>query len=352
MKSAMLIIVACLLAHAGDTVSLPWEAAAPVQAMDSPAPQSAAALQRDPLAPYINGNQGVSAKERLAYARRCEKAAKRNPASLLRAALCKRIGDAYFDLDQLRYGKKWHSWYAEAAAAQPSLVKETPVGFRLQEYSRISLRRNLLTVVFTVYGLTFLSILVRAVRYRRDFDARSFFKRCALFGVVFAVLAVAVFAIDLRVFSKSMDIVPVRGVLVKPVSTFVKPFIPFSVVDPSAPARAALVLVLGFLPIAPAVFYTSFKKPYSRVMLSALLLVFCVSLWLHFFIAAGFDEYLKPKITVTGSRVIFSGEPEKLLLEDPSKALRACPGLLKGGNEDLEIFLGKHYPGGFPGVKK
>jgi hypothetical protein len=210
MKSAMLIIVACLLAHAGDTVSLPWEAAAPVQAMDSPAPQSAAALQRDPLAPYINGNQGVSAKERLAYARRCEKAAKRNPASLLRAALCKRIGDAYFDLDQLRYGKKWHSWYAEAAAAQPSLVKETPVGFRLQEYSRISLRRNLLTVVFTVYGLTFLSILVRAVRYRRDFDARSFFKRCALFGVVFAVLAVAVFAIDLRVFSKSMDVVPVQ----------------------------------------------------------------------------------------------------------------------------------------------
>ncbi|MBN1127501.1 MAG: hypothetical protein JXA71_00840 [Chitinispirillaceae bacterium] len=348
MRLLLLVFIACLLAHAGEPGSMPWESAGPARPTDTAAGKEAA-TQSDPLAPYINGDQGVSVQERLAYAGRCEKAAKRHSASPLNAALCKKIGDVYFDLDQVRYANKWHAWYAKAADARPSLVNETPVGFRLQEFRNIARRKNILTGVFAMYGIVLLSLGVRAIRSRGTFDKRFFFRRCAVFLGVFIIMAYAVFAIDLHCFSKSAGTVFNGKAHITPITTPVRPFIPLSAMDSSALLRAAMVLMLGFLPVALVVYYTSFKKRYSRILLSIIAVAFCSSLWLHFFISTGFDEYLKPKIMATGSRVLFGGEPEKLLLENPHKALRACPGLLKSGNEDLDKFLKQHYPEGFPG---
>ena len=82
-----------------------------------------------------------------------------------------------------------------------------------------------------------------------------------------------------------------------------------------------------------------------------MVLIFCVSLWLNFLIATGSDAFLATKIAVTKSRILFRGEPEKLLLRNPAKALRACPDLLNSGNDDLEKFIKKHYPEGLP-IKK
>ena len=303
------------------------------------------------MALLMTEDPGVTDNKRLAYAERCVIAAEHYTGSPFRAALCKRIGDVYFDLDQVRFAGKWHAWYAKAAAAQPSYIQETPVGYRLQVYSKISLRKNLLAGAFSVYGFVVCVLALRAVRNRRAFDARYFIKRCAVFLGVFTALALVVFAIDLPLFSKSTGTFTEQKPLVAPAFSFVRPFIPLSVIDSSAPARAALVFLLGFLPIVLAVFYTSFTKPYSRLFLSAMILIFCASLWLHFLITAGSDELLTSKVAVTGSRVVFSGEPEDLLLKNPGKALRANPDLLKSGNDDLEEFIGKHYPAGFPAAK-
>jgi hypothetical protein len=297
-------------------------------------------------------NQGIADEERLAYARQCADAVKRHPGSELRAALCHRIGDIYYDLGRTRYAGKWHAWYEKAAAARPSLIKETPIGFRLKEYSNIAKRKNVLAGVFAVYVLVLLSLVVRVLRSRRTFDGRMFLGRSALFFGIFTVMACAVFVIDLHCFSKSAETVIEGKTHIRAVTTPVRPFIPFSVMDPSMPARALWILFAGYLPIATAVLYTSYQKRYSRLFLSIMTLLFCTSLWTHFIITAGFDRYLQPAITATDSRVIFSGEPEKLLLENPARALHSCPGLLKSGNEDLELFIKQHYPGGFPAGKK
>jgi hypothetical protein len=348
MKPALMVMFACLLALADDAASLPWEKTVRSQMTDT----DATLRQNDPVAQLLAEDQGLSAKERLAYIKRCEKAAARYPESAFRTTLCKKIGDVYFDVDQLRYARKWSRWYTKAAKADPFLLKETPIGFRLQEYSNIAKRRNLLSCVFVIYGLVLLIIGVRTIRCRCSFDIRYFFKRCAVFLGIFIVMACAAFVIDLQIFSKSPDTIVERKPLIKPASSLVRPFIPLSVMDPSAQARAAIILLLGFLPLLLAIYYASFKKQYSRILLSIIVAAFCSSLWLHFTLVAGFDEYLKPRITVTGSRVLFSGEPEKLLLQDPARALRVNPGLLKSGNEDLVKFIDKHYPEGFPNERQ
>jgi len=315
-----------------------------------PTDSATTAQQQDPVALLLSENQSGNNSERLAYVRRCEKTADRFPESALRAELYKQIGDVYFDLNQLRYAGKWNRWYCKAVAVRPSLAKETPIGYRLQRYSGMAMRRNLLTGVFVVYAFVLLTFIVRCMRNGRMFDARFFLKRCALFFCTYAVLSSIVFTADIRLFSTLVRQKPLftGEAIINPAAAFLKPLIPLSVCDPSNASRAVVILLLGFLPITLALLYVSFRKPFSRAFLSSMVLIFCVSLWLHFLTATGSDVFLATKIVVTKSRIVFRGEPEMLLLRNPAKALRACPDLLKSGNDDLEKFIEKHYPAGFP----
>lgn len=347
MKPALFAMLAFLSAFADDTAPLPWEKAVQTKGADT-AIGGASGRQTDPVARILAEDQGLTLQERLSYVKRCEKAAKRYPESALKATLCQRIGDVYFDVDRQRYAKKWSRWYSRAAGANPSLAAETPIGFRLQEYSKIAKRKNLLAGIFAVYMFVLMTLVARTIRGRRTFDARYFLKRLLIFFGIFTAMAGLVLALDLMLFSGSIDTFENQKAFIKPVTSPVRPFIPFCVMDPTAPGRAFVVFLAGFMPIAAAVFYTSFRKTFSRIFLSLVTLIFCASLWTHFFVITGFDASLKPKVTATGSRVLFSGEPEKLLLENPAKALRACPDLLKSGNEDLEKFIKEHYPEGLP----
>ena len=343
MKSVFIVTVLCLAVVAAEN-TFPGP---------RPTDSAVAVQQQDPVALLLSENQSGKDSERLAYVRRCEKAADRYPESALRAALYKQIGDVYFDLNQLRYAGKWNRWYRKAAAVRPSLAKETPIGYRLQEYSRIALRRDLLTAVFAVYAFVLLAFILRFLRSRRTFDTRFFLKRCVLFLGVYAALAAAVFIVDIRIFSTLVRQKPLFAgeAIINPATAFPKPLIPLSVCDPSNASRAAVILLLGFLPIALALLYVSFGKPFSRAFLSAMVFTFCVSLWLHFLIATGSDAFLATKIVVTKSRIVYRGELGKLLRRNPAKALRACPDLLKSGNDDLEKFIKKHYPEGLS-IKK
>jgi hypothetical protein len=47
-------------------------------------------------------------------------------------------------------------------------------------------------------------------------------------------------------------------------------------------------------------------------------------------------------------RIIYNGELEKLLVENPAKVLKANPGFMNEDNMDLRAFLKDNFPGGFP----
>ncbi len=306
----------------------------------------------------LEANPGSGASDLLAYAKTCERVNKKFPNATMRAVLYKRIGDTYYDIDHVRQAEQWHFWYKKAAKTDPALKNSTPVGYRLQEYFKIALRKWCVRAAFIMYMLLLAALVFRAVKSRYSFDMRFFAKWTLVFFCIFSVGSVVVFLTDARSFTKtgpkllspnavsSSD--PSTSTLVlRPIPPIVNPVIPFGIIDSSRPGRSLLVFLLGFVPVAFAVLYRSFRKPYSRLNLSVLVILAVVSIWGHFFAITVFDGMGNPINAVTKIRVLYSGEPEKLLLTNFPKALKANPDLLKSNNEDLSEFMENHYPNGF-----
>jgi hypothetical protein len=134
--------------------------------------------------------------------------------------------------------------------------------------------------------------------------------------------------------------------------SIVKPVIPLSALDFSNAGLAATVLLLGFFPALFALCYASFRRPYSRLFLSGMVLIAAVCLWTHFYFTRAYNALETPRSYLMDNRLYICGEPEELLVKDPRKALRANPELLNSGNEDLNEFLEKHFPEGMKGSGK
>jgi hypothetical protein len=318
--------------------------------------------QEDRIATILSGSQGITVDERLAYAALCEKEAASIPLSSSGVRLYQRIGDIYYELDVVRYANKWGKWYRKAIAVVPSLKKDTPIGYRLEEYSKIRLRKNLVFCSFFIYGLMLVFLLIRIFPNPGAFDFRYFIKKTAVFLLLFAVLSFIVFAADSFFFSRTIRVISNEkittnpdlfpGAILSPVIPYVKPLVPLRMMDFEPAPNAAIILLLGFLPAIIAVFYVSFKKPYNKLLLSSSIVVFILFLWMHYFLVTGTDMMFHPGIAITKSRVLYRGEPEKLLVENPLKALRANPDLLKTDNEDLKEFIKNEFPDGFPHDKQ
>jgi hypothetical protein len=305
---------------------------------------------------FLSANPGNGAKEVLAYIHRGESVAARFPQTSLTADLYKQIGDSYYMLNRIKHAKQWQTWYRKAIAVDASLEGGSPLGYRLREYDHIALRANCLCAVFLVYGSLFVVFLIRVIRNWHFFDPLSFLKRTAVLLALFVTVSALVFCLDAWAFAKAertfmsgaaptVD-AALPHAIVKPATAFVQPVIPLSIIDSSAGRRAAMIFMLGFFPIALVAFYASFKRPYSRVLLCAAVIFTIASIWVHFFIQTGFDEAMAAKVTITKTRVVYRGEPEKLLMENPRKSLRANPDLLKSANPDLQEFLEKNFPRG------
>jgi hypothetical protein len=306
------------------------------------------------IALLLAANTGVSEQERIVYVRRCEAAAFQYPESPLRVMLYKQIGDVYFECNNIRYAPQWHKWYNMAVALDGAISKNTPVGFRLGEYHKIAARKNCIAFAVAFECLVLLYVLGFGLKNRKSLDGLLFLKKCVMYLAVFALASAAVFFLDalllMKIIAAGHD--PFAAAFVKSATVFVKPFIPLSGMDFSAAGRAAMVLCLGFLPILLAAFCSSFSCPPRRGMTAILVVVATVAVWAHFVAVTAFDKGGNSRVFVTGTRIVYRGEPEKLLLDNPQKALRANPGILQSDNPDLKEFMEDHYPKGIVGKGK
>jgi hypothetical protein len=239
-------------------------------------------------------------------------------------------------------------WYRKILEIDPSLEKTTPIGFRLSQHDRYSLRRNILFAVCGVYGLLFCFIFFNSLRNRRFFDLRYFLKTAGIWGAA-TVIA------ELLVLFK--DAVLSSGIALKFTTQNASdmnmglPAVPLSFLDSSNAMLAGIVLVIGLLPVLLVILYASFKKRSSRIVAGMIAVLSAGALWTHFIILTSYDRILDPVAYIVQKRVWFSGELEKMLITDPQKVLRANPVVLKSGNQDLEEFLRVNYPEGLPSGK-
>jgi hypothetical protein len=305
----------------------------------------------------LSSNPGATIEEMLRYAHACEKTAAADLPIPAQLDLYKRTGDIYYEINMVRYAADWNKWYRRAVKLDTALANNTPIGFRFKEYKKIALRLHIISGVYFVYIGVLLFFLFRIVRNAGSFDARFFLKRLVLFLGLFIAAAVVVFTADGLLFKKICaagggDIVCAwsagvgANAILKPILSFVSPIIPFSVTELTA--RAAIILLLGFMPIALALLYVSFRRPFSRIGLFLVVFLSVAALWTHFLMVTGFDVLMNPTVLMTKSRIIYRGEPEEILLKNPEKALRANPDLLKSDNDDLAEFIRTHFPHGFP----
>jgi hypothetical protein len=353
-----LIPAACLLCTLGAIVLFP---AKPFAEDFRPASGSVISSkdveqQEEPITKLLNCGQGITAQERLAYIALCEKAAIQYSKSSQNSRLFQRIGDAYYELDMLHYATKWEKWYGRAISLEPGLKKETPIGYRLQEYARIAFCRNLIYISYSGYLLIGLILLFRIIRNLRSFDMRFFIKKTAIFMMLYAALSVVVLALDLFSLRQTINSISTEqlkenpthfpGAIISPVAGVVAPLFPLGIINSP---KIYIVFILGLLPVLMAVFYSSFQKAYNRWRLSTGIIIFSLSLWLNFIVISGTDELYNSNMILVKSRILFLGkEPEKLLIVNPTKALRANPAMLETKNSDLEIFIKKNFPQGFP----
>ncbi len=338
MKTAAVILFFVFAIFADIPAADGWLQNDPHPAVSTPLGNQDSALKRllDMSVFPTTGPQG------LAYARELEKALLQNPVPALKPEAFRRIGDIYYSEKRLSDMSKW---YRMLLAIDPSLNATTPIGFRLGEYAHHVLRRNILFAVFFTYGVIIMLLFLRSFFAKGTFRPLYFLKRCVIYLVIFCALCIVVFALDAKWSSKAaLSMTNSEAIrLATP-----KPIVPLSIIDSSAPLRAGVVIFLGFLPVFLVIVYTSYKRPYSRWVISGLILLTAASTWTHFLIITTFDDLLAPKAVIQKTRVWFKGEPEDLLLKDPGKVLRANPDFLKSDNDDLEEFLEKHYPNGLP----
>jgi hypothetical protein len=310
----------------------------------------------------LDGNPGLAAAEALAYANQCETAAKRfqDLPIELKKELYKKIGDIYYDRGFFSHADRWSSWYGKVVALDPAMEKASPIGYRLQQYKKISTRRTLMTLVFVGYAAVVLLLALRLKADFRSFKAQNFFRSIARYAVVFLAGSAIVFLVDAVFFHRSGAVFindsaecgcsddTATKAFMKPVPAFTRPTVPLSFCDGSNPRRMATIFLLGFTPIALALLYRSFSSPGSFAARSALVMISILSLWTHFFLTTALAPLLTPKVAVTGSRIIYKGELRKMLLDTPEKVLRANPNVFNTRNSDIGKFMKKHYPDGIP----
>ena len=83
------------------------------------------------------------------------------------------------------------------------------------------------------------------------------------------------------------------------------------------------MLLLGFIPVLYALFYISFKKSHSKILLLSSLLILVSSIWVHFSLNYIFDDSMKPKGFMTTSRFYFNGNIDLIIDKDPNILINA-----------------------------
>jgi hypothetical protein len=280
--------------------------------------------------------------ERLAYARSLEHALGKHPQTTLRLDASRRIGDVYYDLEKHRVMRRW---YREVLAIDSSLARQTPIGYRIEVADKRIIRENLHVLFLLLYLMIGLYLLGRISRSWRTFDITSAGRSLGICLVLYALVVVAVYLIDSRLFPTTLSSVTYSGEFEYPLT---KPIVAFGALDRDFSPESALMLVVGFAPVLLAVVYTSFRRGYSRPVLLAMVLLTACTAWSHFVVATAFDAAMSPSAIFNRGRLYYNGELEELLLENPRKVLRANPELMDADNVDLRIFVDEHFPDGLP----
>jgi tetratricopeptide (TPR) repeat protein len=274
-------------------------------------------------------------KEKLDYITQLRNILDKNPKSLLSLKFSKQIGDVHYSLERYR---PMIRWYQKAAAIDSSIVKDTPIGYRMDLGKKVLLRKSILNGIYLLYCIILLMIIITLLRLKY-FQVKLFFRRILLSVPVFAIIAAVTLIIDFKITSGS-----ITSALDNSDVFFPKPIVPFSVFDSSCKKDLSILLLLGFLPILLSIVYTSFRNNYFKKLLFILLPLTIISTWSHYIINKIYDEKFNKRATITRSHIYFDGELEKLLPGNPKKVFKANPDLLKSNNKDLEIFIKENKP--------
>ena len=274
-------------------------------------------------------------REKQDYADQLEDILRKNPDTMLKLKFSKQIGDIYYTME--KYGPMMQ-WYRKTAAVDSNIVRNTPIGYRMNIGKKVMFRQKLIHAIYAGYVIIIILLLLSIYRHR-DFRAVHFLRRIIICVPVFLVIAVITFLLDFALTSGSIEVVLSESDLGVP-----KPIIPFSVFDISFIKGLMIILILGSLPILIAVFYTSFKKQISKLLVIIVLFLTVVSTWSHFILVEVFDTQLNKRAATSNSHIYFDGELEKMLVDNPKKVLKAKPALFSSGNEDLNHFVKEKKP--------
>lgn len=276
-----------------------------------------------------------SEEEKLNYADQLEDILRRNPDTMLKLKFSRQIGNVHYSME--KYGLMM-KWYQKAAAIDSNIVKDTPVGYRMNIGKKVMLRKKMIFVIYTIYVIMIIILLLRIFR-SRDFLLKLFLRRIIIGFPAFLCIAVITFLLDFAITSGSIEAVLAGSDVVAP-----KPIVPFSVFDNSFMKGLMIILILGSLPILISIFYTSFKKQISKMSVILILFLTVVSTWGHFILCKVFDPKLNKLAATSNSHIYFDGELEKMLVDNPQKVLKAKPTLFSSGNADLNLFVKENRP--------
>ncbi len=274
-------------------------------------------------------------KEKQDYADQLKDILSKNPDTMLKLKFSKQIGDVYYNME--KYGPMT-KWYRKAAAVDSSIVKDTPVGYRMNIGKKVMLRQKLIYTIYIIYAIIIILLLLSIYR-SRDFRAALFLRRVFICIPVFFIIAVITFLLDFALTSGSIE-----AVLGKPDAIVPKPIIPFSVFDLSFMKGIIIILILGFLPILISIFNTSYKKQISKIFIIIVIFLTVVSTWCHFTLFMVFDNKLNKRAATSNTHIYFDGELERMLIDNPKKVLKAKPALFSSGNKDLNHFIKEKAP--------
>ncbi|MBF0429705.1 MAG: hypothetical protein HQK83_00385 [Fibrobacteria bacterium] len=259
------------------------------------------------------------------------------PSTSLKLRVFKTIGDVYYSLKKYRLMR---SWYKKAVMIDSSIAKNTPVGYRILRGEKFIMRDNTVYAAYGAYFIILCIIIFRIMRYRKNFDYFLFLKKTVLFLVLYGLASGLIGYLDAQTFLDTAVQLAVEEPQV------VSPAVPLSIFDNSFWPKGIWVLVLGFIPVLLIILYTSFKATSSFFALATIIFLSVTAIWGHLFIVYGYDEAMMPQHYFRTMRIYFDGELEKVLTENPQKAINANPGILNSDNIDLNMFLKNHFPNG------
>ena len=274
-------------------------------------------------------------KEKQDYADQLEDILRKKPDSMLKLKFSRQIGDVYYNME--KYGPMM-KWYRKAAAVDSNIVRDTPVGYRMNIGKKVMLRQKQIYAIYAVYVIIIILLLL-SIYWSRDFRTALFLRRIIICIPVFLVIAVITLLFDFALTSGSIEAVLSESDVSVP-----KPIIPFSVFDISFIKGLMIILILGSLPILISIFYTSFKKQISKILVIIIIFLTVVSTWSHFILLKVFDNKLNKRAATSNSHIYFDGELEKMLVDNPKKVLKTKPDLLSSGNKDLNHFIKEKKP--------